>query len=179
MTEPGTKHSRAELSALARELYIGGRWLPRKLQHWRPRICPFERLLPHVPAGASVLDAGCGCGLFLGMLAKTGRRPRGIGFDVSPAAISAASAMAQRVASTAGGGAGSLEFMRLDAGDPWPNAKFDVVSMIDVMHHVTPVGQRRFFAQAARHVAPGGALLYKDMCRRPAWRAAPNRLHDL
>jgi 2-polyprenyl-3-methyl-5-hydroxy-6-metoxy-1,4-benzoquinol methylase len=61
----------------------------------------------------------------------------------------------------------------------WPSETFDVVSIIDVMHHVPPGLQRTFFTEASKRVAPGGRLVYKDMCRKPAWRALSNRLHDL
>ena len=179
MTELGTQFSRRRLSALARELYVDGPWLKKKLQHWRPQICPFERLVPHVPIGASVLDVGCGCGLFLGLLAGTGRLGRGTGFDISPAAIAVASAMGQRLNRRGGAADRTVEFVQIDAGAPWPAGTFDIVSMIDVMHHIPPADQRRFFSLAAQKLSPGSALLYKDMCRRPIWRAAANRLHDL
>ena len=161
-----------ELCALSRALFAQGPLLRRKLQHWRPRICPFHRLLPRVPQNASVLDVGCGCGLFLGLLAKSGHDIRGTGFDVSTDAIAVAQRMAQQVGS-------NLQFLQLDVNDPWPAGPFDVVSIIDVMHHVPPAGQRAVLKTAASRVAPGGILLYKDMCRRPRWRAAANRLHDL
>jgi len=119
-----------------------------------------------------VLDVGCGAGLFLGLLASCGRGIRGVGFDVSPGAIATAKQMAERFN-------GQLQFHRLDVDEPWPRETFDVVSIIDVTHHVPPARQRRMIATAASHVAPGGVLLYKDMCRRPRWRAAANRLHDL
>jgi 2-polyprenyl-3-methyl-5-hydroxy-6-metoxy-1,4-benzoquinol methylase len=53
------------------------------------------------------------------------------------------------------------------------------VSLIDVLHHVPPAGQRELLAQAASRVQPGGVLIYKDLCDRPWWRTSANRLHDL
>jgi len=53
------------------------------------------------------------------------------------------------------------------------------VSLIDVPHHVPPAGQRECFLTAAARLGPGGVLIYKDMARRPVWRALANRLHDL
>ncbi len=51
--------------------------------------------------------------------------------------------------------------------------------MVDMMHHV-PVGIRKaLFEAAIDRVAPGGVLIYKDMRRRPRWRAAMDQLHDL
>jgi 2-polyprenyl-3-methyl-5-hydroxy-6-metoxy-1,4-benzoquinol methylase len=160
------------LCASSRELFTGGPVFRRKLQHWRPRICPFHRLLSHVPQHATILDVGCGSGLFLGLLAKSGRNIRGTGFDVSGDAIAVAREMAE-------GSGGQLEFLRLDVDEPWPPGTFDVVSIIDVMHHVPPERQREVLKTAAAHVALGGILLYKDMCRQPRWRATANRLHDL
>lgn len=121
-----------------------------------------------------MLDAGCGGGLFLALLAHEGKLARGVGFDVSAAAIDLASAMAKGA-----GHHGRLEFVRLDIGEPWPEGPFDVVSLIDVMHHVPPAAQRECFVTAASRLAPGGTLIYKDMARRPRWRALANRLHDL
>jgi 2-polyprenyl-3-methyl-5-hydroxy-6-metoxy-1,4-benzoquinol methylase len=147
----------------------------RKLQHWRPYICPFEELIKHVPQGASVLDAGCGGGLFLALLAATGKRITGHGFDISPVAIDVARTMAESAKATGS----ALHFEVRPVEDQWPHREFDVVSMIDVMHHVPPSFQREFLLTACRHVRPGGLLIYKDMCRRPLWRAGANRLHDL
>ena len=74
-----------------------------------------------------------------------------------------------------------MEFERVDATAAWPcgEEQFDVVSIIDVMHHVPVAAQRSVIETASRRVKPGGMLLYKDMCRRPLWRAWANRLHDL
>lgn len=163
------------LSEFSKRLYDSGPLLMRKLQHWRPYICPFEELIKHVPEGASVLDAGCGGGLFLALLAASGKRVTGHGFDISPTAIKVANDMAEAAGST-----GSvLRFELRPVEDQWPNSQFDVVSMIDVVHHVPPVFQKEFLLTACRHVRPGGILIYKDMCQRPRWRATANRLHDL
>jgi 2-polyprenyl-3-methyl-5-hydroxy-6-metoxy-1,4-benzoquinol methylase len=164
----------AHVAALAGQLYVDGPWLRRKLQHWRPYICPFELLLPHVPNGATVLDVGCGQGLFLCVLAKLGMISAGVGFDTSEAAIASARRTAERDVDVGS----AVDFHYLQPGS-WPDGTFDVVSMIDVMHHV-PLGERRqMIAEACRRVAPGGVFLYKDMCRRPRWRAAMNALHDV
>lgn len=51
--------------------------------------------------------------------------------------------------------------------------------MIDMMHHIPPAVREALFLAAVDRVAPGGVLIYKDMRRRPHWRAAMNQLHDL
>jgi 2-polyprenyl-3-methyl-5-hydroxy-6-metoxy-1,4-benzoquinol methylase len=166
-----------DLSAQAALLYADAPRLQRFLARNRPFIAPFERMLGHVPVGASVLDVGCGIGLFGALLAANRRRPRLVGFDSNAPAIAVAQAMALRSAELYP--MAQLEFHRLDVEAPWPEGTFDVVSIIDVMHHVPPPAARSVIELAVAKLAPGGTLLYKDMACRPRWRALANRLHDL
>ena len=145
----------------------------RGLQTLRPSICPIERLLRHIPPGSHVLDVGCGAGLLLLAGASSGRVASGCGVDISERAVAAARKALAELATRS-----RLEF-RCASGLAWPEGPFDVVTLIDVMHHVPPGEQRVFFAAAAARVRPEGILLYKDMCARPWWKASANRLHDL
>ena len=156
----------------ARHLYQDAKALPRLLMTYRPTICPFEELLPLVPRGASVLDVGCGGGLMLSLLAASGRIDAGYGFDTNGEMIQ----LASRVAETHGL---PLQFEQRSVIDGIPEGTFSVISVIDVMHHIPPDAQAGFFSDVVARLPPGGVLIYKDMCRRPAWRAAANRLHDL
>ncbi len=163
------------LSLAAKSLFVGGPYLQRKLQHYRPFICPFERVLAHVPESSTVFDVGCGGGLFLGLLAHQGRVREGLGIDIFEPAVATARDMATRLPADRG----TLAFHRRPPEDLWPGGTFEVVSMIDVLHHVPPGAQQEFVRRAIAHVAPGGLFVYKDMCDRPLWRAWMNRLHDL
>lgn len=166
-----------ELARLARRLYVEGPYLMRKMMHYRIRICPFERILYHVPSGASVLDVGCGAGLFLALLAGTVPDLTGIGFDSSGPAIKTAERMSEEVRRM--GLRSALQFLRLDVAEPWPSGTFDVVSLVDVLHHVRPEHQKSVFERASKHVKANGILLYKDMANQPVFHAGMNRLHDL
>lgn len=165
----------AALRAAARELFQDAPPVRRLIQTYRIDICPFGRLISLIPPGSSVLDVGCGSGLLLGLLARSGRLARGVGFDASRDAIETAQAMARRVDPSGQ----QLVFHRLDASADWPGGTFDVVALIDVLHHVDPAAQQAVIARAASRVKPGGLLLYKDMASKPWWRAGWNRLHDL
>jgi 2-polyprenyl-3-methyl-5-hydroxy-6-metoxy-1,4-benzoquinol methylase len=74
---------------------------------------------------------------------------------------------------------GQVQFEHREIGEAWPSGSFDLVSMIDVLHHVPPVAQRTMIEHALGRVRRGGYFLYKDMVDEPAWRAAWNRAHDL
>jgi len=72
-----------------------------------------------------------------------------------------------------------LTLLHVQSIADWPDQTFDMVSLIDVMHHVQPSQRLALFEAVAARVKPGGMLLYKDMVRRPRWRAFFNWLHDL
>jgi 2-polyprenyl-3-methyl-5-hydroxy-6-metoxy-1,4-benzoquinol methylase len=150
----------------------------RLLIRLRPYICPFAPILELVPQGSSVFDIGCGGGLWLMTLAESGRIARGLGCDISTQsmkkAIDAAAHYRQE------GGTAELSFLHTRTSDEWPTLeKFDVVSLIDVLHHIPPGMQSNFLRAAIDRLKPGGRLIYKDMARSPSWAAAGNRVHDL
>ena len=144
----------------------------RLLVRLRPLICPFEDLLEEVPSDIEVLDVGCGSGFWLYLIWMY-KNPRSLtGIDPSRAKISAAKNAFSSISTP------STFFTESDP-DLWPHNKYGMVSMIDVLHHISPNSQEQFFRSAASQVGNGGILLYKDMCCRPHWKAAFNQLHDL
>jgi 2-polyprenyl-3-methyl-5-hydroxy-6-metoxy-1,4-benzoquinol methylase len=150
----------------------------RALVRLRPYICPFAPIVEWVPLGSSVLDIGCGGGLWLLTLAESGKMDKGIGFDINPHAIEKGAKAAESYFQS--GGAADIIFQYAASIAEWPVAQqFDVVSLIDVLHHVPPNLQVEFLRHAIKLVKPGGRLIYKDMARAPKWAAWCNRLHDL
>lgn len=172
-----SKLTRGQVLAVARALYTGPPTVRNAIQRARPHICPFEELADCVPEGARVLDFGCGSGLFLGVLAATRLGFRGSGVDPSREATEAARVMSSKLAQFATGSV--LSFSGLESLDQLPEGPFDVVSMIDVAHHLPPGSLEAHLSALALRVRPGGLFLYKDMASRPRWMAMLNRAHDL
>jgi 2-polyprenyl-3-methyl-5-hydroxy-6-metoxy-1,4-benzoquinol methylase len=166
--------SAAETAALARALYADVPGTIRYKQGLRPYICPFHILVDVIPPNCTILDVGCGAGLFIALLAYLGRVRSAVGFDTDRVAILAAESIASRLSNSS-----QICFEHRNAHAPWPEGRFDVVCLIDILHHVRPGKQVGLISTAAEHVAEGGMLLYKDMVRRPFWRAWANRVHDL
>jgi 2-polyprenyl-3-methyl-5-hydroxy-6-metoxy-1,4-benzoquinol methylase len=158
---------------VAARLYAGAPLVARTFQRLRPRICPFAELVALVPAGARMLDIGCGSGLFLGLLAADGRLSSGVGIDRDQRALAVADRMRATLPDPA-----RVQFRAGDAGD-LPAGDYTVVALIDLLHHVPPAAQVEVMLGAAGRVAPDGLLVCKDIARRPRWRALMNRLHDL
>ena len=167
--------STAALSSQARALYEAEPNAKiRLLQGLRPHICPFGDVMEQVPAGASVLDVGCGAGLFLLLLGQQGRIQDALGFDVSVPAIEAANRAARKA-----GLSSSLSFQVRSIEEGIPAGHWNVVTSVDVLHHVPAAHQRSFVASLCDRVPPGGRLIIKDMVARPRWRAFANQMHDL
>ncbi len=164
----------ANTRQIVNTLYTGGGLLGRLLAKGRPSICPFHILVDYVPQGSNILDIGCGSGIFLNVLAHKGRISRGIGIDASQPAITKAQEASTRLPHDAG-----VVFRHHLIETGLPDGVFDVVSMIDVLHHIDPANQQDALVQATTRVAPGGTLLFKDIGAKPLWRAWANRLHDL
>lgn len=162
------------LSTVAKKIYMNGPTLTRWLQHWRPYNCPFDHIIEKVPKDAVVLDIGCGGGLLLGMLAYLKRIHGGVGFDFSGNAIEVANLMIKNLPEDH-----NLTFHHLSVLDAWPEGKFDVVTMIDVMHHLPRDAQEEVFHQAAEKIKLGGYLIYKDIPMLPLWRNFANTVHDV
>jgi 2-polyprenyl-3-methyl-5-hydroxy-6-metoxy-1,4-benzoquinol methylase len=76
-------------------------------------------------------------------------------------------------------GVSEVVFRQATTAEEWPSGLFDVICLVDVMHHVPRNAQHQFFLDAASRVGRGGILIYKEMAERPRWRAWANRLHDL
>jgi len=167
----------ADLSRIARQAYAGAPFLMKWMQTYRPYICPFERLVQAVPPDSEVLDIGCGSALFLVLLSRTQRLKQGFGVDTSPMAITAARSAIGAIETSPGDA--RIQVDLTDATQFDSGKRFDVVSLIDLLHHVPIPARRQLILDACAQVKPGGPLIYKDIASRPLWRAWMNRTHDL
>jgi 2-polyprenyl-6-hydroxyphenyl methylase / 3-demethylubiquinone-9 3-methyltransferase len=106
-------------------------------------------------AGVSLLDVGCGAGLFAEPLARLGADV--VGVDPAPAAIEAARRHAEETGASLAYRAATVEEL---AAEP---RRFDVVSAMEVIEHAAD--PKAFIAAAAALVKPGGLLLASTLNR--------------
>lgn len=98
------------------------------------------------PKSLTVLDVGCGIGVIDRILAKEFGRLMGV--DTSKGLISVAAERNR-----------SVEYQAYDGSHvPYPDASFDFVFAINVLHHV-PISEREAFIQEIGRVARRGGLV--------------------
>ena len=106
-------------------------------------------------AGVSLLDVGCGAGLFAEPLARLGADV--VGVDPAPAAIEAARRHAEETGARLAYRAATVEDLGAEA------RRFDVVSAMEVIEHAAD--PKAFVASAASLVRPGGLFLASTLNR--------------
>lgn len=169
----GPAASASELRRFLYDAYVDTPKPFRLLGAIRPYVCPFDKLLRFVPERASVLDCGCGPGSLLLAMAAVSGIASGTGCDIAAPPLASARAAAQRL-----GAEDVLTFVQIRSVHDTPPGPFDVVTMVDVLHHVPGDERAAIVAAAASRVRPGGAFIYKDMTTRSRWRRFAHNVDD-
>jgi SAM-dependent methyltransferase len=115
----------------------------RLLQRWR-----ISKARAYVTPGARVLDIGCADGQLFRLIPGVGE---GVGID--PDLPSSASAIPNTVLVK------GLFPQALPDHRP-----FDVITLLAVLEHVPPAGQKALAVECARHLKPGGYLIITVPC---------------
>ncbi len=141
----------------------------RKVFSWaRPWICPFDKLISQVPENKSIFDVGCGNGVFLYLLAFFRKPKKLYGIDIFDNNLDVVKKIFPNV-----------QYKKINKISDWPNTNFDVVTVIDVLHHIKPQEQLDFLNKVYDKIKPGGLLIIKDMSKKPWYFAMMNIIHDL
>lgn len=109
----------------------------------------------------AVLDVGCGLGLLGFYLRERGRRAPYRGVDFDAAKIATAREVASRYDP-------ALAFEVGEAGE-LPAASGHV-ALLDVLHYLPASAQQHLLRDAAARVAPGAALIVRNVLRESGWR---------
>lgn len=141
---------------------------------YRPLICPFDELLGYAARDCRVFDLGCGRGQFALLLAEFAK-PRAIaGIEISQGLIEKARSLLRDYA-----GEIPIDFRSYDGAHIPPFiGEYDLVFMIDVVHHIPRDAQKPFLSNLYRRMAKGSRLILKDIDAASPLVFA-NKLHDL
>jgi cyclopropane fatty-acyl-phospholipid synthase-like methyltransferase len=116
----------------------------------------------YLPAEGSVLDIGCGFGLFSLYYAATEPRRFVHGLDVNGRRVALARRAAMRL------GLDNVAYEEGDARDFKGDAEVTAAYMLDIVHHVPPASVPTLLRALRRALPAGGRLLVKDVDTRPA-----------
>lgn len=148
--------------------------LSRFLVRYRDSISPFHPIIEHLPQNCSILDIGCGTGIFANMALAEKRAVHVIGTDLNHKALQIAKEIAQNIK----GDCPEIEAKFIPDLDAISEYKFDVISFIDVLHHVKQADRHSFLLKTIGFHNHAGPILIKDMT--PHWFWWPfNFFHDL
>jgi 2-polyprenyl-3-methyl-5-hydroxy-6-metoxy-1,4-benzoquinol methylase len=154
-------------------LYSGLGTATRLHVHVRWASCPFAQVAAAIPREGSVLEVGCGHGLFSSYLALQSPRRRVHGVDLDADKIEKARIAAERA--TARGAELSFDVAPSGAVPPGP---WSAITIVDVLYLLDPDDQRRLIAECAAQLAPGGVLVLKEMSAEPRWKFRWNAVQE-
>ena len=144
--------------------------------HYRPLICPFDDLINYVNKSGktSVFDVGCGSGQFAMLLAEFTGINRISGIEIDERLVLNANQFLSRYKDRV-----QTVFIKYDGSHlPDSIADYDVVFLIDVLHHVPKTVQTEFLKQLYARMKAGAQLIIKDINGGSGF-VLFNKLHDL
>jgi 2-polyprenyl-3-methyl-5-hydroxy-6-metoxy-1,4-benzoquinol methylase len=131
-----------------------------------------EEIGQYLPRRGSILDLGCGFGLFSLYFAAVEPGRRLLGVDLSERRIGYARASAARL------GLANAEYQVGDALTWRCDQAFDAIYLLDMIHHLPRAEVPAFLERVRGRLRPGGILVVKDVEVRPAWKRAFTLLLD-
>ncbi|WP_108472492.1 class I SAM-dependent methyltransferase [Rhodanobacter thiooxydans] len=118
-----------------------------------------------------LLDIGCGIGLLGLYLHTLGQARPYLGVDHDARKIAAGQQAVQRA------GLGALMSLRhADVAELPPTHGH--VALLDVLHYLPAERQPILLREAARHLAPDGCLIIRNVLREPNWRFHATRVEE-
>ncbi len=138
----------------------------------RMLTCPVMPVVRCLPRSGTVLDVGCGHGLFSLVAAVDSPSRRVVGVDIDAEKLELARQAAVRL-----GVSDRVEFHPTDG--TLPPGPFDAVMCNDVLYLLGLEKAQRLLADMAGRVGAGGVVLVKDMSDRPVVKARWNHLQEV
>ncbi|KAK6362959.1 Hexaprenyldihydroxybenzoate methyltransferase, mitochondrial [Orbilia blumenaviensis] len=109
--------------------------------------------------GLTVLDVGCGGGIFSESIARLPNTSKVIGLDPSEQVLGVARAHAKKDPTLAG----KLQYVNSSIDEYTPDQQFDLITLFEVVEHVPYPAA--FLQTCMRHVRPGGWIVLSTIAR--------------
>jgi cyclopropane fatty-acyl-phospholipid synthase-like methyltransferase len=164
---------RDDAARAARRAYASQPLTTRAHIELRWRTCPFRDVAAAIPTAGTVLDAGCGHGLFSLYLAlqSPAREITGVDIDEEKLAHARAAARAAAVDDR-------VVFAHADAPRTI-DAHWDAIVEVDMLYLLGRDRARAWIHDAAHALAPHGRVVVKELDIVPAWKARWSRFQEV
>jgi 2-polyprenyl-3-methyl-5-hydroxy-6-metoxy-1,4-benzoquinol methylase len=151
------------------ELYGNASFITRAYLRIKLRICPLIALETYFPQEGTIIDLGCGNGLFSNILSLGSPERQIIGLDLDEKKIEVANeTKIQRAQITYQiGNVVEAEYPR-----------GDVFTLVDVLYLIPYDKQEIILQKCYRSLPPGGNLIIKEMDKKPRWKYVWNLLQE-
>lgn len=127
----------------------------------RLKLSPMIILEKHVPKNGTILDLGCGSGIFANILCLASEERNVLGIDLSSKRIETAKRISKENP--------RLEFMAGDVNSVF-YGDFGVITLIDLLHHMPFYEQDKLLSKVNDKLHEGGLLIIKDLEKWPYWK---------
>jgi len=128
------------------------------------RLSFLEEIGQYLPASGTVLDIGCGFGLFSLYYAKRFPDLNILGIDHNPKRIKMARHAAEKLGLT------NVRYETGDAVSLSVDDSLDGAYMLDIIHHIPWDAVQNMLKQLHTRLKPEGILIVKDVNVRPAYK---------
>jgi len=141
----------------------------------RPLICPFDPILDAIPGRSAVFDIGCGSGFLLGLIAER-KTPKSLaGAEIDQKLVEAARNYLRDKSEKIPVSVNLFDGITL----PAEVSNADIVTLVDVLHHVPPDQQVAFLQTTFQRMRPGAVFILKDIDAGRRVLCLANKFHDL
>lgn len=138
----------------------------------RALSCPIAPVLDALPATGTVLEVGCGHGLFTLLAAAAEPHRQLVGVDIDADKIALARRAADRL-----GVADRVDFRVTDGA--LPDGPFDAVLCVDVLYLLGEHRAAALLGDMAAATGTDGVVVVKEMNDRPAWKVRWNHVQEV
>jgi len=166
--------NKLDLVSFLKSKHIDASLVDRLKIAYRPMICPLDELLELITPHSKVFDIGCGSGQFCLLVAGFTQADAIGGIEITASLIKNARELLGEYSTKK-----DIYFETYDGSHiPDMIANYDLVFMIDVVHHI-PRNKLQFFVeQLAWKMSKNARLVVKDIDASSFW-VFGNKLHDM
>jgi len=132
-----------------------------------------DEMEQYLPREGSILDIGCGFGLFSLYFAMASRGRRMLSLDLNARRVELARRSAEKL-----GLGDRTNFLNRNVLDYEFDRPVDAIFMLDILHHLPRGSAEPILRRCHAALAPGGVLLVKDVSSTPWYKAAFTWLMD-